>query len=243
MENKDNLYIIIPAYNEEANIEKVVDEWHLVVEGINRNSKLVVLNDESTDSTLNILHKLEKKYNQLIVIDKRNSGHGGTILQGYKYAIGKGAKFIFQTDSDGQTLTSEFMEFWRKREKYDMIIGHRNSREDGISRIVVTKILKMVISLIFRVNIPDANTPFRLMESKALEQCLKFVPADFNLSNIVISVSMIKLNKKCRWYPITFRPRQGGVNSINLRRIVGIGRKALSDFSDINKRINDEINK
>ena len=49
--NKENLYIVIPAYNEEENIENVVREWHEIVEKIGQNSKLVVIDDGSKDNT------------------------------------------------------------------------------------------------------------------------------------------------------------------------------------------------
>ena len=45
------------------------------------------------------------------------------------------------------------------------------------------------------------------------------------------------------WIPITFKPRQGGVNSINFKRIVKIGFKALKDFSVINKNYNNFENR
>ena len=45
---------------------------------------------------------------------------------------------------------------------------------------------------------------------------------------------MVKKNYKVKYLPVTFRPRQGGVNSINLKKISGIGKKALKDFKNIN---------
>lgn len=55
----ESLYIIIPAYNEEENIRKVAVEWHEVVEKIGDNSKLVIINDGSKDSTLKKLNELK----------------------------------------------------------------------------------------------------------------------------------------------------------------------------------------
>ena len=52
----ESLYIIIPAYNEEENIRKVAVEWHEVVEKVGNNSKLVIINDGSKDSTLKKLN-------------------------------------------------------------------------------------------------------------------------------------------------------------------------------------------
>ena len=56
---EEKLYIVIPAYNEEENIENVVKEWHEVVEKIGEESKLVIINDGSKDSTLKKLQELQ----------------------------------------------------------------------------------------------------------------------------------------------------------------------------------------
>jgi len=166
----------MPAYNEEANIEAVVKEWHEVVAKIGPDSRLVVVNDGSKDNTYNKLLELNKQYPQLVPVTKENSGHGATLLFAYNYAVEHKADYIFQTDSDGQTLPSEFWPFWEDRKLYDAIIGHRNHRKDGFSRVFVTKVLKLVIKLTFGVSVTDANTPFRLMPRKTLEKYLPKIP-------------------------------------------------------------------
>ena len=234
---KERLYIIIPAYNESANIEQVVAEWHPVVKKIGNGSKLVVIDDGSKDDTYTVLKRLQKKYKLLDCKKKKNSGHGATVLYGYKYALKEKADYIFQTDSDGQTNPAEFWQFWKKRQKFDIIIGHRNHREDGLSRVIVTKVLKFVIRLKFGVKVTDANTPFRLMTAESLRENVDYIPDGFNLSNVILSVIYIKKKQKVDFIPITFRPRQGGTNSINIPKIFGIGKHALKDFRKINKEL------
>ncbi len=236
MSKKDKLYIIIPAYNEAENILDVISGWYPVIEKFgSKDSRLVILNDGSKDNTFEIVSKEKENKPLLEIVNKKNSGHGATILYGYKYALKKKADFIFQTDSDGQTLPEEFEDFWNLRHNYDMVIGHRKGREDGISRVFVTKTLKLVIKFAFKENVVDANTPFRLMSKKSLADCIKLIPKDFNLSNVVLAVAYQKKGYKVKYLPVTFRPRQGGVNSINLKKISGIGKKALKDFKVINQ--------
>ncbi len=237
----DKLYIVIPAYNERDNIENVVNDWYPVVEKYGTDSRLVIVNDGSKDDTYDILLKLSETRPQLEPLTKPNGGHGATILYGYDHAIKSGADYIFQTDSDGQTLPSEFDEFWKQREEYDMVIGHRKGRQDGFSRIVVTKTLKLVCRICFHVTITDANTPFRLMKAESLKKEIKYIPENYNLSNVIISVLFIKKGYKVKFIPITFRPRQGGVNSINMKKIFKIGKKALHDFAAINKIIKNSM--
>ena len=235
MSNTDNIYIVMPAYNEEENIENVVKDWIKIVDSIGNGSKLVVVNDGSKDNTLELLNNLKLK--NLIVLNKANSGHGPSLIYGYDFAISKNPTYIFQTDSDGQTLSSEFWSFWENRNKYDVIIGYRKNRKDGFSRKIVTKTLKLVLKLIFREDIVDANTPFRLMKTEILKEKITKVPEDFFLSNVLLSVLFEKDKKiKINYELITFRPRQGGINSINLKRIIKIGFKALKEFNEINKK-------
>ena len=242
---KDTIYFVMPAYNEEENIEDVIRQWHPVCEKINaegHTTQLVIANDGSRDNTYKILLGLKKKYRHLVTLDKPNSGHGATVLFLYHYAIDHGANYIFQTDSDGQTLPEEFWQMWENREKYDFQIGTRGGRQDGASRVFVTKTLRLVVWQIFHVWVKDANTPFRLMKVEKLQPILDIMPKDYNLANVAVSAIAVRWKYNIGWYPITFRPRQGGVNSINMKRIFGIGEKALIDFHAINKSLKKRKN-
>ena len=230
----------MPAYNEEVNIVSTVEMWHPVVEKIGPNAKLVIVDDGSKDLTFSKLTQLREKFGQLIPITKQNSGHGSTCLFAYDFALKEGADFIFQTDSDGQTNPEEFWAFWNAKNEFDFIIGNRTSREDGFSRIVVTKTLRLVVGLIFGVWVQDLNTPFRLMKVEKLKPILKLVPKDFFLSNVIISLLIVKRKEKAKWIPITFKNRQGGVNSINLKKIVKIGIKSIKDFKSIQKDLRNQ---
>lgn len=233
----NNLYIAMPAYNEAANIEKTIKQWHPIVEKISPDSRLVIVNDGSKDNTYEIMESLKDKYPQFVPITKINSGHGSTLLFAYNYCIKANADYIFQTDSDGQTDPDEFWQFWNKRKEYDFIIGYRKHRQDGFSRVIVTKTLKFLVWLIFGENVKDPNTPFRLMNTKKLLSIVDVIPKDFFLSNVIISMLVVKKKEKHLWLPISFKNRQGGVNSINLRKIINIGFKAILDFKAIRQNI------
>ncbi len=233
----DRLFIVIPAYNEQANIKQVVNDWYPVVEKYGTDSRLVVIDDGSSDNTYKILQDLSKDRPRLTALTKPNGGHGATILYGYKYALDNGADYVFQTDSDGQTLPSEFEPFWLARTKYDITIGYRNKRRDGLSRIFVTRILRLVVYLCFRVYVLDANTPYRIMSAATLRENLKIIPDDFFLTNIAISAIYKKRRQKVHFIPISFRERQGGSNSINLIKIFKVGLSSFRSFIVINDKI------
>ena len=116
------------------------------------------------------------------------------------------------------------------RKECNFIIGVRGNRQDGLSRKLVTTVLKMVLFVSFGAYVRDANTPFRLMNAKALAVYLQQIPEDFFLANALLSAAIVKRKDSVKWIPITFKPRQGGENSINLRRIFRIGIKSLTEF-------------
>ncbi len=233
----DKLYIVIPAYNEQENIRDVINQWYPIIDKLQNDSKLLVIDDGSKDDTLRIIKDESKIKVHLIPISKTNSGHGATILFGYKYAIDKGADYIFQTDADGQTLSEEFSQFWNMRKQHDMLIGNRIKRQDGLSRVLVSQVLKLVLFLSFHVLITDANTPYRLMKTKTLKKYISLIPKDYNLTNVIIAVIFARKKKRVKYLPITFLPRQGGVNSINIPKIIKIGIQAIKDFATIRKSL------
>ena len=235
----DRLFIIIPAYNEQDNIKQVVSDWYPVVEKHGTDSRLVVIDDGSSDSTYAILSELAEKMPALIALTKENAGHGATVLYGYKYALENGADYVFQTDSDGQTLPSEFEPFWISRNKYDISIGYRNKRRDGAWRVFVTRMLRLVVHICFKVYVLDANAPYRLMSASTLRENIKFIPDGFFLSNVALSAIYKKRRQKVHFIPISFRPRQGGTNSINLIKIIKVGLSSIRSFIVINDAISD----
>ena len=233
----ESLYIVIPAYNEEKNIKNLINDWYPVVKKISSKSRLIIINDGSTDNTLKVLEKEAKNNSQLIYLNKKNGGHGDTLIYGYNYAIKNNADFIFQTDADGQTLPSEFDDFWQMRNKFDVIIGNRIIREDGLSRKIVEKVLCLILRIIFKIKVPDANAPFRLMKTQIVKKYIKIMPKHYNLPNVILTTCFKYYNESLKFVPITFRKRQNGKNSINIKKITKIGFKALKDFKLIKEKM------
>lgn len=236
----NSLFIIVPAYNESANIGVFIKEWYPVIErcNIEGNSKLVIINDGSKDNTYEIIQSYAKTRPLLVPLTKQNSGHGSTLLFGYRYALANHADYIFQTDSDGQTNPSEFQQFWDIRQKYDAIIGNRLTRQDGLFRKFTQQVLLIILRVTFGVKIPDSNAPFRLMKAGLVEKYINKMPKDYNLPNVMLTTYFSFFNEKVKFVEISFKPRQGGKNSINFKRIIKIGWKALGDFIELRKCIN-----
>ena len=232
-----SLFVVIPAYNEELNIERCVDDWYPVIERHNEQgtSRLIIVNDGSRDQTFRKLQELAEDRPLLIPLTKENGGHGSAVLHGYRYAIKAGAEWVFQTDSDGQTNPAEFEPFWESREEYDAIIGKRIKRGDGKARVLVEKTVSILLRLIFGVKIEDANAPYRLMRADLLEKYISKLPENYNLPNIMLTTYYVYFKDKVLFLPISFASRQAGKNSINLKKIMKIGWSAVGDFYRLRK--------
>lgn len=235
----NKLYIVMPAYNEEANIEDTLDSWYPVIEkySASRESRLVVVDDGSKDNTYKMMQEYAKTHPLFIPLTKPNGGHGSTVIYAYDYAIKQGADWIFQTDSDGQTNPDEFEAFWNDRNEYDAIFGNRTDRGDGQSRAFVEKVVCKLVRHYFGIKVPDANAPFRLMRANKVKEYLSKLKPDYNLPNIMMTTYFVYYKNRVDFRPISFKPREKGTNSINIKRIVKIGKDALKDFRQLKKEL------
>ncbi len=235
----DILYIVMPAYNEEDNIKSTLDAWYPVIEKYNANgmSRLVAVNDGSKDNTYQIMQEYASNHPLFIPLTKQNGGHGSTVIFAYDYALKNNADWIFQTDSDGQTDPREFDEFWNEKENYDAIFGNRTVRGDGKSRAMVEKVVCLLVRCCFGVKVPDANAPFRLMRADKVGKYLYKLKPDYNLPNIMMTTYFKYYNERVLFKEISFKPREKGTNSINIKKIFKIGLNAIKDFRRLKKEM------
>ncbi len=233
----DKLYIVMPAYNEEENIREVVKSWYACLEGKDAGSRLVVADSGSSDLTHKYLKSMQRELPQLEILTDTQKQHGPKLMALYRYAIEQGADYVFQTDSDGQTLPQEFPAFWDKREKYDVVLANRPVRGDGKARAIVEKVVCILLKLYFGVSVQDANAPFRLMKAEVLKKYIDRLPDDYNIPNIMFTTYFAYYKERIKFIDITFRPRKAGKNSINLGKIFAIGWKALGDFHRFKKEM------
>jgi len=219
------LMIVMPVFNEQASVRKVVTEWFNEVHNWTENFVFLAINDGSTDDSHRVLERLAGQLgDRFEVIHQTNAGHGQSCLRGYRDCCERGIPFVFQIDSDGQCDPQFFFRFWRERNAYDVIYGVRRRREDGWRRVVASAVLRLFLLLTTGANCKDANVPYRLMKTQHLIPALNRIPCDFFLANVALAV-VLKLNDGLRtgYVPIRFRERYGGEPSVALHRF---GQKA-----------------
>jgi dolichol-phosphate mannosyltransferase len=225
MTKKSELAVVMPIYNEEANIEAVVTEWMQELNRLGISFVLLAINDGSKDGTCGALQRLAERSPDVVQpVDKKNAGHGQACRTGYELAVQSGAPWTLQVDSDGQCDPRFFSSFWAARAEADSIFGVRTSRDDGMGRVLISTICRLVMSVLCGIDLRDANVPYRLIPTSVLEKMLPRIPEDFDMQNLALTVTL-KRDPNLRWkyVPIHFRDRQGGTNSINFSRIVSMG--------------------
>ncbi len=211
------LSIVMPAYNEQDCIEKVVYNWtnFLKEKFPNDNTTLIVINDGSKDNTKLILDKLKGEVSHLTVIHQKNGGHGNAVVNGYNTALRLGSEYVFQTDSDDQFVSDDFDKLWSKRNESDFILGYREVRHDAGVRLFITKFLRATISTIYGTFIMDSNIPFRLIKGTFLQKLMDQLPKPEPFApNIFLSVMAKKAGQKTFDIPITHKDRETGEVSI-----------------------------
>ena len=203
----------MPVYNEQECITQVIEEWLPTFRQYAKGFTWCILNDGSKDNTAQILKDLAAEIPELKIIDKPNSGHGQTCVQGYKTAIENGAEWIFQIDSDGQCDPQYFEVFVAQVNQYKVQYGFRSNRQDGFKRWLVSRVVTWFVWAATGQWVRDANVPYRLMHSSTLSSVVNKIPADFYLANILVAVLQQKATR-IHWVNINFRERAGGEPSV-----------------------------
>ena len=216
----EKLAIVMPVYNEEEVIGTVLEKWVTALDALNIDYTINSYNDGSKDNSLSIIQQKANKFpGKVIAHDKPNSGHGPTILQGYREAVANGYDWIFQVDSDDEMGPECFAELWNKRNEFDFLVGIRDGRKQLFPRKVISAVSRLCVRLFYGKSIWDVNTPYRLMRVSALKEIYFQIPEDTFAPNVIIS-GMVA-DKKLRYYEskVPQRDRQTGEVSIKKWRL------------------------
>ena len=222
---KKKLYIILPIYNEERIIEKVVND--LIRDTLKFDPVILLINDGSKDNTKHKIKKFENQRN-IVIINKNNEGHGQTVLHGYNYALKKKCDYIFQLDSDDQFFTEDIKKILDLKSNEDLIIGKRFERKDQLIRLIITQIMKLIIFIRHGVIIKDSNSPFRLIKSEFLLKNISKINNSI-IPNILISIIAAK-NKNLKFIDVKHKERQTGEVSIKKWKLFFFCLKSLKEI-------------
>lgn len=198
---------VIPAYNEELNIARVIDE----IENEFKDVKIIVVNDASRDKTKEIV--LEKGIT--CMTQPFNIGYAMALQTGIKYAKSKGYKRVIQFDADGQHIASEARKLLNKLEETnaDIVIGSRflekNSYKQTFFRKLGTNIFSSLIKLFCKKKISDPTSGFQCLGEKAIDRFSAFgMYPEFPDANLIIELLYSGFN--IEEIPVKMRLRKFG---------------------------------
>ena len=220
-----DLAVVIPVYNEEECIVKVLESWNSVLTTLGMRFKIIVLNDGSSDGTLQALQVFNQD-NHIEVINKANSGHGPTILMGYKKSV-KLADWTFQCDSDNEMRPDSFRALWVNRKRFDALFGIRVERNQNFARKLISAFSRIIVRFLFGAGVSDVNTPYRLIKSEILERMLPYIPDNTFAPNVIISGIICKFGLRIFEYPVLHENRVTGKVSIVRWRLLKSAVKAF----------------
>lgn len=226
-----DLMVVMPAYNEQESVRKVVLEWFAELECWTDRFVLLAIDDGSSDGTRPALEGLRDRLGpRFEVLSHGNRGHGQSCLVGYRMACDRGIPWVLQIDSDGQCDPAFFHRFWRDRSRYDVIYGYRWRRDDGVRRMIASMALKATLAVSCRTWCRDANVPYRLMQTHRLPAVLDTIPRDFVLANVALAVQLRRQGWSEGCVPIRFRDRYAGTPSVRLGQFGGKARQLVEQL-------------
>jgi len=160
--------VVLPAYNEAETIRGVViDYFEEIVNKLP--SKLIVAEDGSVDRTPEILASLANEIPISLFSDRGRKGYAKGVSDALKKCK---AEWIFFSDSDGQYSPNDFWKLWENRYGYDMIIGRKLCRSEGVHRTILSKGFHGLFNQLFHLNLHDADCGFRLIRRDVIQSVI-----------------------------------------------------------------------
>lgn len=209
--------LIIPAYNEEKNIENTIKK---ILDLHNPDIDYIIINDGSTDNTLEILKNNHFNYLNL----PANLGIGGAVQTGYKYALYNNYDIAIQFDGDGQHNVEYISQLIQQIEAgNDLVIGSRfldnlTGFKSTKTRRVGIKLLSNLIKLCTGKKITDPTSGFRACNKKIIELFSMNYPYDYPEPDTIVKV--IKKGFNVKEIPVIMNEREQGKSSINMLKSV-----------------------
>ena len=212
----DKILVFTATYNEKDNIEKLINE----ILKLRNDIKMLVIDDNSPDKTYEILEKISKKNDNLIVVKREKKlGLNTAHIMAYEYALKNNYDKLITLDADFSHDPNEITKIIDFLDKYDFVIGSRyiegGKNVQPFFRYLISYLGNKLIKLVLKINLNEFTTSYRGFNLKKLN--------NFNLNQIkgkgysFFMETVIVLNRlgyKCFEFPIHFKDRVKGKSKI-----------------------------
>jgi glycosyltransferase involved in cell wall biosynthesis len=205
MNTKDlTLTVVLPVFNEEASIFEVISRLHAVCQKLyNESYEIIVVDDASTDNTVQIVQSLDVK----LIQNNTNHGAGYSRKVGIKQASGA---HIFMIDADLTYVPEDLESTIKYIPKYTQISGVRPTDHGSFVylRIFIKFLARVLASIMTLTYIPDLNTGFKILKKSEILKFIDIIPNGFSCVT-TMTVSHLLCGKKILFAPIQYMPRYG----------------------------------
>lgn len=216
------LSIVIPACNEEESLSNVVEEICARLAKENIENELIIVNDNSTDSTPNIIEELERKYNNIRRVDNPPPpGFGRAVRKGLENITGDAVVIVM---GDGSDDPNDVIRYCRKLEEgYDCVFGSRFIKGSVVKnyplpKLIANRIGNNLMRLLFKIKYNDVSNAFKAYRKKVIQAIGPLVSNHFNLT-IEMPLKAITRGFSYAVIPVNWNGRTSGVSKFSLRRV------------------------
>lgn len=213
MKISEEIVICMPVYNEADGIKEFLIEIDRSVSG---NPVVVIVDDASSDSTLSVIRSIEfDNISLLVKVNEKNLGHGPSTLRALSEAAELSPTWVVAVDGDGQIGANDILRLISiaRESGADITEGVRCSRSEPWFRRIITLSTRFLCAVRSAKGVQDANTPFRVYRTPALECLLRLTPPNSPTPNLWMTVISRLLELNVMTVEIEARPRRGLVST------------------------------
>ncbi len=226
------LSFVIPAYNEEKNVEIIYSRLKALMTEIEETFEIIFVNDGSVDNTLARLKQMSEADNKVKVISfSRNFGHQSALTAGMKFAMGDAVISMDCDLQDPPEVINEMLKKWK--EGFDIVYARRlNYRKDSFLKKLGSRIYYKLLSKFSFVDIPRNVGDFRLIDRNVLLE-INNMPEQSRYLRGMVAWTGFK-----HTFVDYHRPdRKDGVSAYSLTKLARLGMDGMLNFSVLPLRL------
>jgi undecaprenyl-phosphate 4-deoxy-4-formamido-L-arabinose transferase len=169
MENKPEISIVVPVYNEEPLLEELCSRLKAVCDGLNRSYEILIVDDGSDDGSFEKLKHLKETHTALRLVRlTRNFGQQAAVLAGFRMSLGE---IVVQLDSDLQNPPEEIPKLLAAlTQDIDLVTTVHKKRQDGLVRVMGSNALCCIGQMLFGKSVKLNLSSFRAMRRSVIEK-------------------------------------------------------------------------